>query len=276
MANVMADNVLLTFYLAAAGCLSLLYFRLLLPADVLKNRLPNKISASGIVLGLVLIAVVIMIWQQDSGWLRFRRFLPLIFNLLLFETFLLFLLRYIRQTFVAVIVSLALATGTWWLQQEFRTVLVYNLTFILAPLGAAGLLIRMGYWRNIILWIVAGLWTIYDILASQFIYPVIFRPAAHPTPSFLFPAVIAGERTLGSGDFMFLSIFTLALARDFGYRVAAIHVAVQGLALLTTVSIKSSEHQFPYLTVMTPIFFLVWLYASYRRRIRLKNAIQQN
>lgn len=270
----MADNILLTFYLALAGLISNVYYRWLLPAEELKRRLPNRISPSGILLAVVLIVVGIFIWQQDSGWLRFRRFLPMIFNLLLFETFLIFLMRWIKQTLVAVIISLALATSAWFLQQEFRTVVVYNATFILAPLGAAALLIRLGYWRSRMILVVAGLWTIYDILASQIIYPVIFKPAAIPSPSFLFPAVIAGQRTLGSGDFMFLTIFTLALIRSSGLRAAWIHVAIQAVALLITVSLKSPEVQFPYLTVMTPLFVLVW-WTSRRRTSRRFNIPQR-
>lgn len=266
MTSAFSDGLILSLVFAGLGFFGVAYYRSLPTGEELRSRLPNRISPAGLVLAAVLIIIVVLAWRSTAGNMRWRIFFPILFNLLIFETVFIGLLKKFKVNLVALASGLLVAAAFWWWQSTYPSTLVFNITFLLAPLGAASLLIRLGYWRTKLLFIVAGLWMIYDVMASLLIYPVIYRPAATPHTSFLFPAVAAGQVTLGSGDFMFLILFTLALFRDLGQRSAWLHIVVQTLALFITILVKPNDVQFPYLTVMAPIFFLVY-YFSQRRLI---------
>lgn len=262
MLSSLSDGLILSAVFAGLGFLGLAYYRSLPTAEQLQARLPNRISPSGLILAVVLFAIVAWVWQSSQGEIRWRTFFPILFNLLIFETVFIVLLRVMKRNIYPLLIGLVVAVLFWVWQTKYPSTLAFNITFLLAPLGAASLLIRLGYWRTYMLFLVAGLWMIYDILASMFIYPVIYRPALTPVTSFLFPAVAVGQITLGSGDFMFLILFTLGLYRDLGWRSAWLHVVVQSLALFITILVKPNEVQFPYLTVMTPIFILTYILAK--------------
>ncbi len=273
MTSPLQDGLILSAIFAALGFVGIAYYSYLPTGEELKARLPNRVSPAGFVLALVLLVIIVVTWKTDGGFARWRVFFPILFNLLIFETVFIGLLRIIKINLVALITGLLIAAGFWYWQTKFPSTLIFNITFLLAPLGAASLLIRLGYWRTRFLFVVASLWMIYDIMASIFIYPVIYRPAATTQTSFLFPAVAVGQTTLGSGDFMFLILFTLALLRDLGWRSARLHILIQSLALFITILVKPNEVQFPYLTVMTPIFFITYFIAQRKIKTGVANII---
>lgn len=253
------DALFLTALFAGTALAALWYYRSTPTVEYLRQRLPNRVSFAGLLLTALIGVWVWWIWQTAEGFSRVRVIIGVLFNLLIFETVFILLMRRIRSNVAVVILASAVVAGFVWLQRSVGGIIVYNLTFMFATLGATTLLVRMQYLRTWFLFVVSGLWMVFDILSVAFIYPQIYKVSDRPHTSFIFPAVAAGQVTLGSGDFMFLVLMSLVLFRDFGRRAAVVHIGLQSLALVTTILIKSRETLFPYLTVMVPIFLLTWL-----------------
>lgn len=254
----LGEVLLLAGLFAGTAAMALAYYRLSPATETLRQRLPNKISWAGVLLTVIIVLWLWSIWQTATGYGRIRSIIGMLFNLLIFETALILLFRWIRSNLVAVGISVGFTALMIWLQQSVGGNWVFNLTFILATFGATTLLIKLDYLKTRFLALVGFLWMIFDILSVLYIYPQIYRLADRPRTSFFYPAVAAGNLTLGSGDFMFLVLMTLVLLRDRGRRAACIHIALQSVALVITILVKSRDSLFPYLTVMVPIFFLVW------------------
>lgn len=254
------DGLGLTLVFAAAGLVAILYYRTVPSIGELRARLPNRMTPAGIIASGLIIPAVWYLVASTDGFARIRTVIGLLFDLLIFETVFLLAMRWLKTNTLAVITALAIAVGAFLLQRTNPSTVVFNLTFILATFGASTLLVGMQFLRTRFLMLVAVLWTIYDILSNLFIFPKIYRVADRPHTSFLFPAIAVGQLTLGSGDIMFLVLFTLVLYRRFGLRRALVHVLVQALALLVTVMLKPTSVALPYLVVMTPLFFGVWLF----------------
>jgi len=261
------DFLPLSILFFLTGILAALYYAFIPSKGRIHTQLPNRVSVTSVLLTLLIGGLVWYIFATFEGSARFRHLMELLFGLLLFESFFLFLMHWIRSNALNVTLSL-LTTGavfaTYFASPSFFLI---NTILILATLGAATLLIRMGYLRTRILFIIAILWTIYDVMLVNFILPRVFVPVTDPIPTFLYPAVTVGELTLGSGDFMFLSLFTLIILRDYG-RTAALFLIVSETAglLMTGLLLPESGFLLPFLLVMTPIFFLVYGVAWWQRR----------
>lgn len=138
-------------------------------------------------------------------------------------------------------------------------------------LGGATLLIRMKYLRTGILFTVAILCTLYDILLTQYLLPTFTVPVESTTPTFMFPAVTVEGLSLGSGDFMFLVLFALIILRDFGKLPAFILVGAETIGLLAVgLVLPESDFLVPFLLVMTPIFIVVYAlsYFDNKRKVQ--------
>lgn len=261
------DFIPLSALFLGAGALAIGYYRWVPSAEALRSRLPNRATPSSIVLTLVMGGAAWYILSTFSGFSAVSRMLMLIFALLFFESLFLIGLRWVRVNFIALILALAVTAALFWAQLQYPTFFGINTIIIMATMGAATLLIRLGYLRTPILFIVASLWTVYDIMLVEFVLPAVTRPSTNPVPSFLYPAVTVGQLSLGSGDFMFLTLFALIVMRDFGALAASILVAAEVVGLLMT-GLLLPEQGFlvPFLVVMTPIFFLVYLLVYLVRR----------
>jgi len=249
-----------------AGLLAIIYYQLVPPTKVLQVRLRNRPGLDGIFLFLVIAGVSYGIFAIIPGWIALK-ILAYIFSLLVFESVLLLGFRWIRSNIYAVVLGLIVAGAAFAgiiLRPSF---LLINTVLIVATLGATTLLIRLGYLKTRFLFLVAGLWTIYDVMSVLFIYPKVYVPTTTPTPTILFPAVTVGLLTLGSGDFMFLAIFALIILRDFGSLPGLLLVGAETIGLLVTgFFLPEQDFAFPFLVVMTPLFVLVYWLAWLARR----------
>lgn len=267
------DFVPLSSIFLATGALAIIFYQLVPSADVLRKRLPNRVTPAALVLVVVLTVVIWLLVRSYSGFALSIRLMTLLFALLFFESLFLLLMRWIRINALALVASLLVAAGVFWVQLTYPSFLLLNSIIVIATLGAATLLIRMGYLRTKLMFVVAALWTLYDIMLVQLILPRVTRETSTPTPTFIFPAVTVGEISLGSGDFMFLTLFTLIILRDFGTLPSIIMVMAEVTGLLVT-GLLLPEQGFlvPFLVVMTPIFFIVYT-ATYFIQRRTHSAI---
>lgn len=257
----MGDALGLALVFGGSALLALVYYRLVPARAALFARLPNRVSLASIILTLIIGGWVWWAWHTVAGFGRIGFIIGTLFNLLVFETFFLVLLRFFRSNTLSILLAAAVTGGVIWLQRNIDGNWVFNATFILATLGAATLLIRLEFLRTKFLAMVAGLWMVYDILSVLFIYPQIYRVAERPNVSFFFPAVAFGQVTLGSGDFMFLVLMTLVLLRDRGLRWALTHIGLQALGLVIAILVKPRDSLWPYLTVMVPLFLAMWYFS---------------
>lgn len=256
------------------GLLALVYNRLVPPTGQLRERLKNRPGLDGVFLFLVIAAVSYGIVTIVPGWIALK-ILAYVFSLLVFETILLAAFRWTKSNVFAVVVSLTGSGFVFFGIIQFPSFLLLNSVLIVATLGATTLLIRLGYLRTRFLFLVAGLWTIYDVLSVVLLYPKVYAPAAEPIPSILFPAVTVGQLTLGSGDFMFLTIFTLIVLRDFGAIASLLLAATETIGLLVTgFFLPERDFAFPFLVVMTPLFVLVYLFSHVASRRASQNRLR--
>ncbi|MBI5037290.1 MAG: hypothetical protein HZC01_01075 [Candidatus Kerfeldbacteria bacterium] len=254
------DFIYLAMLFLGAGIAGLVYYRYAPTAVDLRERLPNRVTPAGIVLAVAIGSAAWFLFSSVSGVVLVGRIFLFIFSLLFFESIFLLAMRWIsRNTFATVVAILSTLGMFWWYQAKPSFVLL-NFIIIISTLGAVTLLTRLGYLRTKILFAISILWTIYDILLVRFILPDVTRETATPHPTFLYPAVTTGRVSLGSGDFMFLSLFTLVIARDVGPRAALVHVVAQVTGLLVT-GLLLPERGFtvPFLVVMTPIFIVCYV-----------------
>jgi hypothetical protein len=263
------DFLPLSLLFAGAGGLAMLYYTLVPSAEQLKERLPNKVSGAGLLLAVIIAAVAVYLVRTRSGFGQVSALSTFIFALLAFESAFLLAMRWVKSNTLAVLSGLAFAGALFGLNTANPSFPLFNTIVIVATFGAATLLIRLNYLRTGFLFVVAGLWTVYDVLSTQFILPRIFAPTTEPVPTqfLLFPAVTVGHTTLGSGDFMFLVLFALVTLRDFGRLPAAFLVAAETVALLVTgLLITNINQPLPFLVVMTPVFIVIFLVAKLTTR----------
>lgn len=261
------DSLLLAFLFAFSGFLALGYYHLIPSREELKRRLPNRVGFAGILLTIILGAAVWFIVMNAEGFGRFMRIFTFLLALLVFETAFLLLMRWVRSNVLAVLLALAAAAALFAWQTFAPSLALKNVLIVAAALGAPTLLVRMGYLRTRFLFLVAVLWTLYDVLFVRFLLPRVFLPAQEPTASLLYPALTVGTLTLGLGDVMFLILFALVLVRDAGRRAAMLLIALEAMGLLVTLLIRGDRNiSIPFLTVMTPIFFLVFWVARQNQK----------
>lgn len=260
------DFLKLAALFLGAGLAALAYYRFVPDATTLRARLPNRVTAAGLVLALA-VGLAAWFWLSSLSGIRLvGHIFFFIFALLFFESLFLLLMRWIRKTTVAVILAMAVTALVFWWYQRLPSFYLLNSIIIISTLGAVTLLTRLGYLRTKILFVVAGLWTLYDIMLTHYLLPEVTRETTTPYPSFLYPAVTVGQISLGSGDFMFLALFTLVTVRDFGTLAGVSQVVAQVCGLLITgLLLPERGYIVPFLAVMTPIFFLGYAVLWYLR-----------
>jgi hypothetical protein len=255
----MLDLILLIGVFFGTGLFAILYFRSVPNQAGLRQRLPNRPGLDGIFLTLLLVGIIWYLVRFIPGGpiLKGYRF---ILSLLVFETFFLFFLRWIRSTIFAIIPSLGLALLGFFLSIQFPTnAFLMNALVILASLGPTTLLIRIGFLRSSFLAVVATLWTLYDVLLATILAPKVLVPSSQTQPFILFPAVSVGDLSVGNGDFLFLVLYTLIIFRDFGRWPAILLAGIEAIALLITgLVLPTNADPFPFLLVMTPLFFFAY------------------
>ncbi len=263
------DFISLGIVFLFSGLLGIVYYSLVPQAELLRKRLPNKVTPASIALTLIIGALIWFLIRSAGGIPPVSIILAVVFALLVFESFLLVAMCWIRINIIAVFVSLALTSLVFWLYYSGPTFLLLNGIIIFATLGAATLLIRFGYVTTRLVFIATALWVVYDIMFVYYILPQYTVPVENASPTFLFPAVTTGDISIGSGDIMFLILFTLVLLRDFNKRAAFVMVSAQAVGLLL-VGLLVPEQGFtlPYLVVMVPIFLVVYsgMYVFYKKK----------
>jgi len=259
------DALLLSVLYAVSGLLVLGYYGAVPAKNTLVRKLPNRVSIAGLVLLLIVLGAG---WYFVSlGHNPIFGIFVMLFMLLVFETFFLLLLRWLSSTMLAVLVALATAGGLYAVYEFWPSFALVNGIIILASMGAVTLLIKMSYLRTKLLWVIAGLWTIYDVLTVTYLLPEVFVPAAEPRLSLFLPALTVGSLTLGSGDVIFLALFTLILRREYGRETAIFFILASALGLyLAALAYLSWETAIPFLVVLTPLFFLFTLIGQWRKR----------
>lgn len=254
----MATYILPAIFLVA-GLLAVLYYRLVPPADQLRHRLPNRVSAAALVLTAAIgFGVWLIVRFAATPFLKAAGVTTLLFYLLTFESVLLLVFRWFRSNLLAVIVSLIVVVIPFTIQYRFPSFELSNALIVAATLGATTLLIRLNLLRTRIIVLAFVLLTFNDILNVTYILPRLpLAPYPQtPLPLLIFPTVNVAGRVVGSGDFMFLALATLVILRDLGMRAAVIHAGLQAISLLVTLAATTgSDKLIPYLTVMTPIFY---------------------
>jgi len=263
------DFFVLTFVFICAGLVSIYYFKKAPEKEMLKQRLPNKISWSGVTAWLIVGLAFWFIFKYNSGFTRVSLIFTLFFSLLVFETLFLLILKFIKSNLITVILSFLMTAIIFGLYILFPSFTFRNAIIILATLGASTLLIKLDYLKKWILFTLAILWTAYDIYATLNFYPQVLEPVTEPQKTFFFPAVITGSVSLGSGDFVFLILFTLLLLRNFGLLSAFVLLAAETVGLLIAGFFLSSDTIIPFLSVMTPVFLLIY-FVSYIHNKKLK------
>ncbi len=263
----MLNLTLLVLLFFCAGLLAIVYFRAAPSTNRLRDRLPNRPGFDGIFLTLILAGVTWYLVSIVPGGpiLKTYRF---IIALLVFESIFLLALRWIRSTIIALLPSLLLAgLGLAGSLSNPENGLLMNTLVIVASLGAATLLVRMNFLRSSFFAMVAVLWTIYDVLLAYVLIPRVFVPSQEPQTFSIFPSIMVGELSVGNGDILFLVLFTLITLRDFGVKFAVLVAGLEAAALFATgMLLPENADPFPFLLVMTPIFFGVAGFAWLRRR----------
>ncbi len=139
------------------------------------------------------------------------------------------------------------------------------LLFVFGTLGAWTLAQRLGF-LNVwfLMAIVLGL-TAFDYFNVTSLTSSVTASGTAVTSSMLLVSI--GEEALGIGDFIFLSLCTLALIARFGSKTALLFLVIESLILFATGFIPAKDgFFFPYLLVMTPVFLIVFFVAWLKRK----------
>jgi len=268
-------TLILPLLFLTAGFLAIYYYRLIPSATELRQRLPNKVSWAAMVLTFFIgLAIWLIFHHSETPFRKISGLTTLLFYLLTFETILLLLFRRTSSNLVAVIGALAVTLVPFTVQFYRPSHALSNLVIIVAVMGATALLVRLGYFRPRLMILLAVLLAINDALNVYFLVPRLgLTPVSQPQPLLIFPVVTIGSRIVGSGDFMFLVLTTLIILREFGRRLALIYAAAQSLALFATfLIIVRFPGDFPFLTVMTPIFLATFFIGG--RKLKTANVSQ--
>ncbi|MFH1366456.1 MAG: hypothetical protein ABIH38_00510 [Patescibacteria group bacterium] len=261
------DLLPLALIFFGAGLTAVFYYIFGPSKEFLKERLPNRPSLAGIILWLLVCLAFYFIIKNNQGFSRTMLIFTLIFSLLVFETFFLFLIRFLRSNTLAVIFALLVSAGSFIFHYYYPTFALRNTIIILATLGASALLIKLNYLKTWLMFAFAFLWTGYDIYATRYFLPGVLVPVTEPPKTFFFPSVITGSVSLGSGDFIFLVLFLMIITREFGLLPALLLLAAETVGLLITGFFLESDSIIPFLAVMTPIFIMTYIisYIHYKK-----------
>jgi len=97
-----------------SGLLGILYYSLVPQAELLRKRLPNKVTPASIVLTLAIGALIWFLVLSEGGIPPVSKILAVIFALLVFESVFLVSMHWIRINIVAVVVSVLLTGLLFW------------------------------------------------------------------------------------------------------------------------------------------------------------------
>ncbi len=261
------EFIYLGILFAGAGLLSVVYYRSVPPTPELRRRLPNRTSVVSVAFALAIGALVWYISAKSSGLHRVGNFFSLIFGLLFLESLFILLMRWCKTNWSAMYCSAGVTGLVFLIFSKSPTFFIQNLIIIVAVLGAATLLIRLGLLKSWYLVALATLWVPYDIYLTQRVLPAVTVVTSAPYPTLLYPAVTVGTLSLGAGDFMFLVLFTLVLLRDFGTLPSIIHVAIQAVALLGVgLLVQSGSFIIPMMVILAPIYLIIYGLFLFRQR----------
>jgi len=257
-----------------AGLVAIIYYKISPDKENLKERLPNKPTLTGIFLWFLVGLALYFIFKNQQGFQRTVTIFTFIFSLLVFETFFLFLIKYLKSNSLAVVISALITILLFTFHFISPSFALRNIIIILATLGASTLLVRLNYLKNWLMFAFAFVWTGYDIYATRFFLPKVLVPVEEPPKFFFLPSVISGSVSLGSGDFIFLVLFLMVIMREFGLLPAIILLAAETVGLLITGFFLTAESIIPFLGVMTPIFIIIYLVALVNKKSKIYRPVK--
>lgn len=268
------DFLYLSLMFLGAGLLGTFYYGSLPDKDDFKKRLPNKPSIESVVLFLIICVLVWQIFANYQGLQRSSMIVALVLGLLLFETLFFLFMRWVKSNWLNALISALIVVGIFVLHFSNENFITFNLIIIFATIGGTAFLMRAGIMKTWLVFLLTFIWMPYDFYFVAHVLPKYTKATADPYPFFAFPSVTIGDISLGVGDFVFLALYTFVLVNKFDKKVAVIHAVVQGIGLLVAgyiVSIK--EINIPFLLVLSPIFFIIYLGAYFynKRNNIIKN-----
>lgn len=257
----MTTFLILSLLFFSAGALSILFQRIVPDGKTIRQRFPDRITFTGIVLWLIVIAAGWYISRHTTGFTRVASITTMLFFLLTFETVFLLLIRYIKQNIPAAFAGLAIAGVPFVIQYYYPTFVLINAVIILATMGATTLVMKLNYLRTKVVMLFVVLFTVNDYFMVRFVFPHLnLSPVPTPMRLLIFPTVTYGGHVVGSGDIMFLVLLTMVMVRDHGTRQALWFVFAESVALfLTGLYLIRHDVLLPFLTIMTPVFLSVYL-----------------
>lgn len=250
-----------------AGLLAIIFHRIVPDGAAIRRRFP--IQGTGwhdVILPLGVLAVGAILWLTTPVSNRAIIFQSFIIGLLSLESgFLLFMRRY-QSTAILSVLSALCGVAAFFLSWTLRLLVVDMLLFVFGTLGAWTLVQRLGFLKLPFLTVLVIGLTAFDYLHITSLTKAVAPSSAAAGASDML-LVSIGQEALGIGDFIFLSVCTLALIARFGSRPALLFVSVESLILIATSAIPASNgFFFPYLLVMTPVFLMVYLFAWVRQK----------
>lgn len=257
--------LLLTLLFAFAGAMAIVFHKLVPDGATIKQRFPiKKARVRDIVLPLIVIGVGMLLWFMTGGDDRTAVFQSFIIALLALESGLLLLMRRFQST-----ISLSVMAGlcgllAFLISWAFKIPAVDMLLFVFGTLGAWTLAQRLGFLNGWFLMVVVLGLTAFDYYNVTTLTTTATTTGTTVSSSSIL-LVSIGEEALGIGDFVFLSLCTLALIAQFGGITALVFLTIESFILLATGFIPSSGFFFPYLLVMTPVFIVVYWIAWIRK-----------
>lgn len=264
--------LLLTLLFAFAGVMAIVFHKLVPDGATIKQRFPIKRAhLRDIALPLIVIGIGTLLWFMTGGNDRSAVFQSFIIALLALESGLLLLMRRFRSTISLSVMAGLCGLAAFAVSWTFKLPAVDMLLFVFGTLGAWTLAQRLGFLKvPFLMFIVLGL-TAFDYYnITSLTTTAATSGTAVGSQSMLLVSI--GEEALGIGDFVFLSLCTLALIAQFGNMTALLFLAVESFILLLTGFIPTPNgFFFPYLLVMTPVFLVVYSIAWVRRKRALRS-----
>lgn len=259
--------LILSLLFAFAGVMAIVFHKLVPDGATIKQRFPIKRArVRDIVLPLVVIGIGTLLWFMTGGNDRTAVFQSFIIALLALESGLLLLMRRFQSTISLSVMAGLCGLMAFLISWTFKLPAVDMLLFVFGTLGAWTLAQRLGFLKPPVIALLVLSLTAFDYLHITSLQKSTV-PSTTTVDSSGLLLVSIGDQALGIGDFVFLSLCTLALIARFGNMTALAFLSVESVILLITGLIPtSSGFFFPYLLVMTPIFGIVYLAALWRHR----------
>ncbi len=258
--------LILSLLFASAGILAIVFHRIVPDGTTIRRRFPIRGTGwHDVILPLGVLAVGAILWLTTPVSNRAIIFQSFIISLLSLESgFLLFMRRY-QSTAILSVLSALCGVAAFFLSWILRLPVVDMLLFVFGTLGAWTLVQRLGFLKlPVLIALVLGLTGFDYFRISSLSKSTVPYSATNGSPNLLLVSV--GNESLGIGDFLFLTLCTLAIVARFGFRTAFVFLLIETAALISTGFIPTANgFIFPYLIVMTPIFFGTYLTARMHR-----------